>query len=122
MTNKVLYKPNPDDCTVCFVPCGDDNVAEMSRYVVCAANRSGNGKIFLGVRHFCPLMVQSVQDAGLKGIRAREQGFVDQWGNFMSREEAWKVAVARGQIRRKIGYSYEEDHELVGILYSEHLY
>jgi hypothetical protein len=30
--------------------------------------------------------------------RGAEQGFVDQWGTFMDRKEAYAVAVAAGQI------------------------
>jgi hypothetical protein len=44
-----------------------------------------------------------------------EQGFVDQYGNFMTREEAWEIAQAAGQIRRPEGGA-------PGTLYSEHLY
>lgn len=30
--------------------------------------------------------------------RAAEQGFIDQWGTFMDRKEAYQVAKAAGQI------------------------
>lgn len=39
-----------------------------------------------------------------------DQGFVDQWGIYMSRREAWDVAKARGQIKEV----FQE-----GVLFSE---
>lgn len=44
-----------------------------------------------------------------------DQGFIDQWGLFLTREEAWTVAVEKGQIRRQVNTPE-------GTLYSEHLY
>ena len=44
-----------------------------------------------------------------------EQGFVDQRGMFMTREEAWAVAEAAGQIVRRCGGDGEK-------LFSENLY
>jgi len=49
----------------------------------------------------------------LKPVRG-EEGFVDMDGNFLTREEAWDVADAAGQIRRVTGSK--------GTLYSEDLY
>lgn len=47
--------------------------------------------------------------------RDTEQGFIDQHGNFYSREEAWKIAQANGQIIRRVGGDE-------GRLFSENLY
>lgn len=44
-----------------------------------------------------------------------EQGFIDQFGEFMTRKEAWTVAEAAGQIK------YPKDY-CKGTLYSEDLY
>lgn len=44
-----------------------------------------------------------------------EQGFIDQRGNFLGRQEAWQVAQAAGQIIRRVG----GDTEAGGTLYSE---
>jgi hypothetical protein len=44
-----------------------------------------------------------------------EQGFIDNKGNFLTREEAWVVAEREGQIIRR-ACSDE------GVLYSENLY
>lgn len=82
--------------------------------VVCAANRHReSGKIICGPRHCDSIMRQQLPD-GVK-FHGWEQGFIDQWGQFLTREEAWKVAVEKGQIRRKIDTPE-------GTLYSEHLY
>lgn len=46
------------------------------------------------------------------------QGFIDQWGVFMDRQEVWKVAEAAGQILHRCG----GDTSNGGTLYSENLY
>jgi hypothetical protein len=43
------------------------------------------------------------------------QGFIDQFGDFMTREEARKVALDAGQVRRRVGGDSER-------LFSENLY
>lgn len=48
----------------------------------------------------------------------QEQGFIDQWGIFLNRQEAWKVAKAAGQILYRCG----GDDSDGGTLYSENLY
>jgi len=47
-----------------------------------------------------------------------EQGFIDQFGDFYTRQEAWKIAEANGQIYRRVG----GDDRNGGTLYSENLY
>ena len=72
-----------------------------------------DGHLIIGNRHFCPLMQMQI---GLLGLDYRkhninyDQGFVDQWGIYMSREEAWNVAKARGQIKEVV---------IEGVLFSE---
>ena len=79
--------------------------ANPIRMVVCAANRHrGFDTLVLGARHFDPLMHQQINalvDAGNSRAdwRASEQGFIDQRGVFMTRKEAWEVAVAAGQVK-----------------------
>jgi len=46
--------------------------------------------------------------------RGAEQGFVDQFGTFLAREQAFEIAEARGQIRERTGAGR--------VLYSEDLY
>lgn len=86
---------------------------EVQKRVVCAANRSPDGVIILGARHWDPLMREHAKALG-RDYKGVEQGFIDQWRVFMTREEAWEVAVAANQIIRDVGCR--------GELYSENLY
>lgn len=88
------------------------------RRIVCAANRYGEHFMFIGVRHFCPIMRKNMGKANLPWLREKfgeEQGFIDQYGVFMSREEAYEVAKAAGQIIYRCGGDE-------GKLFSENLY
>lgn len=85
-----------------------------ARRVVCAALRNGEGTIVCGPRHFDETMRRQIIESG-GDWRAAEQGFVDQRGEWLTREEALSVAVVAGQIIRRCG---GDDHEL----FSENLY
>lgn len=108
--------------------------------IICAAVRRQDGCVVAGPRHFDGTMwsvileitldqFRELQATGVgdpkhipavekwAGVHA-EEGFVDQFGVFYTREEAWPVALANGQILQ---------HELdskwqIGKLHSEHLY
>lgn len=86
--------------------------------VVCAACRWPDGHIILGIRHFSPDMRLS---AALQGYETSpkegrvEQGFVDQYGVFLTRQEAFKIALSQRQ------YAPYEPYN-IGTLYSEDLY
>jgi hypothetical protein len=54
-------------------------------------------------------------DEGNSSDGTEEQGFIDQFGVFMTREEAYVVAKAAGQIKYRCG---GDD----GVLFSENLY
>ena len=89
--------------------------------IVCAANRFGNS-IILGARHWDHLMHQTY-DFRYDGIAPHsrwEQGFIDSQGNFLTREEAWDVAVEYDQIFRLVGN--QTDTAKGQKLYSENLY
>lgn len=90
------------------------------RRVVCAANLLDGAHLLLGARHWDKLMRSQLgyyeEHVGI--AREEEQGFIDQWGVFMSRTEAWQVAVAAGQILKRCG----GDDANGGTLYSENLY
>lgn len=87
------------------------------RVVVCAAIRRKDGKMVCGARHYDPAMRGQFLRGGKRPKKwiSAEQGFIDQFGVFMNREEAYKVADAAGQIK------YGMDHSK-GTLYSEDLY
>ena len=51
------------------------------------------------------------------------QGFVDQFCNFLSREEAWLIAERNSQIRYRCGGdTYIKNGKSIGKLFSENLY
>ncbi|WP_222168006.1 hypothetical protein [Citrobacter amalonaticus] len=93
------------------------------RRVVCAANRyqcklGGAPMVFIGVRHFCPVMRQNIHPhKEYIDRQTEEQGFIDQWGVFMSREEALSVAKVAGQLNISRIKSWPENE-----LFSEDLY
>lgn len=90
-------------------------------YVVCAAIRLKDGLIICGARHFDPLMTELLNrifpnDTGFRlGVQNAEQGFIDQRRNFLTRQEAWKLAKENGQIRYRCGGDNDT-------LFSENLY
>lgn len=71
-----------------------------------------DGYLIIGNRHFCPIMNMTIDLLDLNDSKPCEdsQGFVDQYGVYMTRKEAWEVAKAAEQIKRV----YTE-----GVLYSE---
>lgn len=89
-------------------------MSENPQRVVCAALRLGSGSIVCGPRHFDKTMHGQIAATSLNWAQA-EQGFVDQYGAFLTRKEAWDVAKRQDQIRR-------DSTKSVGTLYSEHLY
>lgn len=76
------------------------------------------GYIVTGTRHYCPLMHLQIDSVGSErlvelagGHENVVQGFTDQYGMFLTREEAYPIAKEAGQIIR-------EDH-VPGTLFSE---
>lgn len=86
----------------------------MQRRVVCAAIKNKRGVVVCSPRHWDTLMHAQALITGEDWYQA-EQGFVDQRGQWLTREEALAVAVMAGQIVRRCG---GDDHEL----FSENLY
>lgn len=95
--------------------------------IVSAAMLMDDGHIITGVRHYSPDMratMKRVYGMGFKlfgrwikkpyHLRVKEQGFVDNFGQFLTREEAWTIAEKNGQILFKVS--------LPGTLFSENLY
>jgi hypothetical protein len=91
----------------------------VTRYVVCAANRRPDGLVVCGPRHCDPTMNRMIHiSGGQTAWHGAEQGFVDQWGIFLTRQQAWMIALMADQIRRRVG----GDDRDGGTLYSENLY
>jgi len=90
---------------------------KVERRVVCAANRlKENGLIVCAPRHGDIIMRTAMKALGYHKLDGDwEQGFVDQWGTWMSREEALEVAWDAGQRICRCG---GDDIRL----YSENLY
>lgn len=86
----------------------------MNSRIVCAAIRNSNGLIICGPRHFDRIMHAQIKNSEDDWGKA-DQGFVDQFGNYLTREEAWIIAEKNNQIIRRVGGD--------GVrLYSENLY
>lgn len=68
----------------------------VQQVVVCAACLV-DGVIFCGARHWDDVMRAQCKAAGMNKIVEHEQGFIDQWGTFLSRKEAMIIANAAGQ-------------------------
>lgn len=83
------------------------------RMIVCAAVRDRSGDVVCSARHFDTLMNRQLSRSTL--LPPHEQGFVDQHGVFLTREEAFTVAFDAGQIMRRVGGDE-------GKLFSENLY
>ena len=88
------------------------------RVVVCAAVQNKEGKILCGARHWDSVMrgIGVVDEQMIPEWRGAKQGFIDQFGVFMDRQEAYEVAYAAGQIK------YGCSGSIHGTLYSEDLY
>lgn len=99
-------------------------VEKRKVWIVCAACKYGNF-IACGPRHFDDTMRLQVEayiianqlpdDAGTWG--AFEQGFVDQYGEFYSREDAIKIVLSNGQ-----NFDQERNGGGTKWLFSEGLY
>ena len=91
----------------------------MQRVIVCAAMRdTETGKVICSVRHWDELSRQRFNSQEEAMDFDDEQGFVDNKYQFLTRTEAWKVAEAAGQIKRRCGGDTTDG----GTLYSENLY
>jgi hypothetical protein len=89
--------------------------------IVCAAIRAEDGSILVGIRHYSPDMIEQMK-ARTDGSKfyhrsGDDQGFVDQFGNYYTRENAFLIASVNGQIKRNLGFL-----SIPTKLFSEHLY
>lgn len=89
--------------------------------IVCAANRFKDGLIIAGARHFDNVMHGNVQrifktDNRKYQCSMSQQGFIDQWGRFYNRVDAFKIVQENGQ-----PFNLERNGS-DNVLYSEGLY
>ena len=89
--------------------------------IVCAAVRTKDGKIIAGVRHFDNIMRQHIGVAFHPEWDWEDPGFIDKFGKFLNREEAWKIADDAGQIKYRVGGDWNNKTG-TGTLFSENLY
>lgn len=98
---------------------------KIQRRIVCAANRfelkSGGYLVVPGTRHYSKDMAEVLDQLKDKlvtdHVSGNNQGFVDQWGEYFTREEALIIATHAGQINTVRTKGYPLD-----VLFSEDLY
>ena len=92
--------------------------------IICAANKlllsDGTIVVVTGARHWDKGMHEIVDIFYSSLNKELEQGFIDQFNNFYTREEAWIIAALNGQIIRRVGGDVTSTG--AGRLFSENLY
>lgn len=98
----------------------NDITEKNQRRVVCSACRSSvSGLMVLGPRHMDNTMRTHIDlTPNHTHSDFDEEGFIDQYGVYMDRREAWSVAKEANQIVYRCG----GDQTNGGTLYSENLY
>jgi hypothetical protein len=93
----------------------DNGLTKPTSRVVCAANKNKeSGRIICGARHWDAIMRSQKLES--EDFGNWDQGFINQFGEFLTREEAWKIAEEQNQIR-SLCYDGQKDY-----LFSENLY
>lgn len=81
----------------------------LERRVVCASIRAANGDILVGIRHYSQDMHYAIQrDPNGRRFENRfdeDQGFVNSWGEYLTRKEAYVVARHNNQIIRETPFT-----------------
>lgn len=93
----------------------DYGLVKPQQVVVCAAIKIGD-VILCGARHCDSAMRSQAKAIGIITMQNGQQGFIDQFGDFLTRKEAMNIVKENGQtfhIERNQGDS---------VLYSEGLY
>lgn len=87
----------------------------VKRKIVTAANlHTETGTLLVGARHWSPAMIKQAKACGIKPSDSHfEQGFIDQYDQWLSREDALRIATANEQTL--IGEDW-------GVLFSENLH
>jgi len=93
-----------------------EKVREQER-IICAAVRASDGYVFRGQWHatamYAPFGLQGMPKYKDEKPHGDDQGFVTSLDRYVTREEAWEIAKAAGQLNSR-------DHQ-EGELYSEDL-
>lgn len=84
-------------------------MVDVTRRVVCAAIRAENGDVIVGIRHYSTDMCYQIRNRP-DGRRFEnrfddDQGFVNTWGEYLTREEAYVVAIHNDQIIRQTPFT-----------------
>lgn len=99
----------------------------LDRRVVCAANRCG-AILLIAPRHWDETMHKQYEAVsnyagGIPPSHKFEHGFINTWGEFLTRKEAWMVASYNNQIIHICGNQHIDDVGIYGTeLFSENLY
>lgn len=94
--------------------------------IICAANKvtlsNAETILVVGPRHWDKTMCNIFDGMNPYdyAVEIEVQGFIDQFGNFYDRYEAWIIAETNGQIIRRVGGDTALDGR--GRLFSENLY
>ena len=107
---------NTSEAQVQNQPCPVQAPRLADQRVVCAAIKNSRDELILGPRHYDRSMIDQIRKEREHWAPATvTQGFIDQFGTFLTREDAWEIAIRRGQIIRRV-------HGDEGKLFSENLY
>jgi len=77
----------------------DSAIEKPQQIIVCAAIRFGS-LVLCGARHWDSAMISQVEEIGFRVVRDlgdEEQGFINQFSEFLTREEAMQVVKESGQ-------------------------
>lgn len=74
----------------------ENNIVKPQQVVVCAACRKDD-VIVAGARHYDKVMRSQLKAMNEPTPVEWEEGFIDQFGDFLTREEAMEIAQAAGQ-------------------------
>ena len=94
---------------ICFVKADWWDGRLIQRVIVCAANRfklkDGGELVIPGTRHYSKdmaLVLDQMRDKVVsEQVYGDDQGFLDQWGNYLTRKEALIVATHADQINTR---------------------
>jgi len=76
-----------------------NGIEKPQQIVVCAANRHKDGLMLVGARHWDRVMVAQFKLINTFNVKPTdfEQGFINQFGEFLTREEALVIVMENGQ-------------------------